>query len=133
MAPTTEPVMVGNNVTISTELGPVIGIQQDGFIQFKGIPFTEQAPVGDYRLSEVELKTSSHLMDPFPALSYGPSCMQTTDPTLGIFEISEDCLCINGLIIMELFLMMNHYQLWFEYMVDDLFLDHQFYMDLMHL
>lgn len=92
-APTPESIDIGDNVTITTQLGDVQGTQNDGFIEFKGIPFVETQPIGDYRYTEAELKTSSYSLSPFPALSFGPSCIQAPDPTVGVQ--SEDCLYIN--------------------------------------
>lgn len=53
------------NITVNTILGYVIGKQMDdGFVLFKGIPYTENAPIGDLRFTESVVKTSGFQTDP---------------------------------------------------------------------
>ena len=67
-------VLSKNNVTVNTILGNVIGEEMDGFVLFKGIPYTENAPIGDRRFTESVVRTSPFPNDPYPALNFTPPC-----------------------------------------------------------
>ena len=63
-------------VTIDTTLGDVIGEQMDGYVLFKGIPYSEYAPVGDRRFTESVVRTSGFPNNPYLALNDSPICIQ---------------------------------------------------------
>ena len=69
-------------ITIITTLGDVIGKQMNGYVSFKGIPYTENAPVGNRRFTESVVRTSVFPNNPYLALDYSPICIQ------GIYEVS---------------------------------------------
>ena len=69
-----------NNITLNTILGYVIGKQMDGFVSFKGIPYAENAPIGDLRFTESVIRTSGFQIDPYPALDFSSSCIQEFNP-----------------------------------------------------
>ena len=66
-------------VTIITTLGDVIGKQMNEYVSFKGIPYTEYAPVGDGRFTESVVRTSDFPNNPYLALNYSPICIQDLD------------------------------------------------------
>ena len=65
-------------VTIDTRLGGVIGQEMGGFVSFKGIPYTEHAPIGNRRFTESQVRTSSFSNDPYSALDFSSSCIQAS-------------------------------------------------------
>ena len=66
----------GKNVTVNTILGDIIGQQMDGFVLFKGIPYTEYVPIGDRRFTESVVRTSVFSNNPYIALDFSSSCIQ---------------------------------------------------------
>ena len=68
----------GQNITINTILGDVIGKQMDGFVSFKGIPYSENAPIGNFRFTESVVRISAFPTDPYSALDFSSSCIQST-------------------------------------------------------
>ena len=64
------------NVTVNTILGDVVGEQMDGFVVFKGIPYSEHAPIGNRRFTESVVRTSNFTNNPYLALNFAPSCIQ---------------------------------------------------------
>jgi len=81
-------------VTISTVLGDVAGTtpSSSNYVTFKGIPYTEHAPIGSYRFQESVVRTSAYSNDPLNATQYAPMCIQSTSRS---GEQSEDCLFLN--------------------------------------
>ena len=72
--------VVGQNVTVDTILGDVIGQQMDGYVLFRGIPYAENPPIANLRFTESVLRTSVLPKDPYPALDFSPSCIQPITP-----------------------------------------------------
>ena len=73
------PSIFGENITIDTLLGNVTGEQMDGYVLFKGIPYTEYAPIGERRLTESVVRTTLFPTDPYPATEFSPSCIQNPE------------------------------------------------------
>eukprot|EP01084_Bolivina_argentea_P171806 297645_1 len=86
--------ILGENVTISTTLGDIVGIGEDNYITFKSIPYTENIPIADYRFTESTIKTSHYENNVYDARHYRYACIQPFTPFL-FFEQSEDCLTLN--------------------------------------
>ena len=81
-------------ITIDIELGAVVGINENDYYIFKGIPFTENPPIDDYRFTKMEIKNSSYMNYTYNATYYRPVCVQleffyTAD------VMDEDCLHLN--------------------------------------
>lgn len=72
---------------VATDAGKVEGIQENGFISFKGIPFAAP-PVGDLRWKEPQPVTPWGGI--FKADSFGPACPQPQN-----LRQNEDCLYLN--------------------------------------
>lgn len=89
-----EAMVVPNNV-VSIDAGAVRGVEINGVVAYKGIPFAA-APVGDLRWSAP--KPVDKWQGEFDASQYGADCMQKPFPSdaapLGT-EPAEDCLFIN--------------------------------------
>ena len=66
-------------------LGYVTGNQKKGFVEFKGIPFSEHVPVGNYRFAESEVKTSPYPNYRHDATYYRDACIQT------VFGLTISC------------------------------------------
>eukprot|EP01084_Bolivina_argentea_P162975 283573_1 len=81
------------NITISTQLGLIKGSNENNFVVFKGIPYTEVAPIGENRFIESEVKTSTY-EDIYDATFFRDVCIQNenlAEPE----PMSEDCLYLN--------------------------------------
>ena len=81
-------------ITIDTELGEVTGIDKNDYYVFKGIPFTENPPIDNYRFTKMSVRNSSYMNYTYNATYYRSVCVQaewfhTFD------EMSEDCLYLN--------------------------------------
>ena len=87
-APDTRP------LRIETNLGPVVGVDEDGLRVFRGMPYAE-SPVGQLRFRPPVLKTS--WTEDFDASAHGPACPQLLDNAAAPPEPnqSEDCLSVN--------------------------------------
>ena len=66
----------GQNIIVDTILGDVIGQQRNEYVFFHGIPYTEDAPIGNRRFMESAVRTSDFLTQPYPAINYSSSCIQ---------------------------------------------------------
>ncbi|MDA1299686.1 MAG: carboxylesterase/lipase family protein [Proteobacteria bacterium] len=84
---------------ITTSNGPVAGLEREGVLTFKGIPYAA-APVGDLRWGQP--RAPQPWQDPLPTESYGPQAIQNAAAMDGLFggpatppETSEDCLSLN--------------------------------------
>ncbi len=77
---------------VKTSYGPIQGDQKETIQVFKGIPFA-QPPVGERRFQAPLPPTS--WQDIRSATTFGPSPIQSIDPTLEIGPTSEDCLYLN--------------------------------------
>src|SRR5580698_4945803 len=75
---------------VRIESGQVRGLEADGVVSFKGIPYAAP-PVGKLRWREPQ--PAQHWAGVRDATKFGPECMQTTDEV----PKSEDCLLINVL------------------------------------
>eukprot|EP00484_Ammonia_sp_Unknown_P018967 CAMPEP_0197027944 /NCGR_PEP_ID=MMETSP1384-20130603/7791_1 /TAXON_ID=29189 /ORGANISM="Ammonia sp." /LENGTH=615 /DNA_ID=CAMNT_0042456873 /DNA_START=37 /DNA_END=1884 /DNA_ORIENTATION=+ len=83
----------GENVIISTMLGDVMGVQKSNYVEFDGIAYTENAPVGQYRLAQSVMRTSVYSDAVYDATYYRPACIQASYSTVS--PQSEDCLYLN--------------------------------------
>ena len=70
------PSIFGENVTIDTILGNVTGKQMDGYVLFRGIPYTQHVPIGDRRFTESVVRTANFPTNPYPATDFSPHCIQ---------------------------------------------------------
>lgn len=79
-------------MTILTVLGDVMGVSaaSSNHVVFKGIPYTEHAPIGSYRFQESVVRTSAYTNDYLDATLDAPECIQYASG-----EQSEDCLFLN--------------------------------------
>jgi para-nitrobenzyl esterase len=75
---------------VRIESGQVRGLEADGVISFRGIPYAEP-PVGKLRWSAPQM--AKHWGGVRDATKFGPECMQTTDEV----PKSEACLTLNVL------------------------------------
>lgn len=85
------------DVEVETHLGRIIGLERDGVIQFRGIPYAE-APIGDLRWKPPRMKITLD-RDTFDARNFGSICPQPRFELVeGTFieeRQSEDCLFLN--------------------------------------
>ena len=81
-------------ITIDTELGEVTGIEENGYYTFKGIPYTENPPIDDYRFTKMSVKNSSYMNYTYNATYYRSVCVQP-EYFFSADEMSEDCLYLN--------------------------------------
>eukprot|EP01083_Nonionella_stella_P009974 28513_1 len=86
--------LYSDNTTIYTTLGEVTGIQQDNYTEFRRIPYTENAPVGDYRFTESVVRTAFYTDDQYDATYFGSACVQA-DGFISVGPLDEDCLFLN--------------------------------------
>ena len=80
------------SVRVSTPSGEIIGLQKEGYEEFRGIPYAEQ-PIGVARF-----KAPEPLMpfdEPYVAETFKDSAPQEEIPLFGITDTSEDCLYLN--------------------------------------
>ena len=84
-------------ITITTQLGYITGESINGgdIYTFKGIPYVENQPVGEYRFTQSQLKTSPYTTSPFDATSFGPICPPFSASYPLSQPVSESCLLIN--------------------------------------
>ena len=86
-----------SDVTINTPLGDIKGeLSDNNLVTFKGIPYVENQPIGNYRFGPSEVKTtpySNSTTSPYDAKSFSPACPNFGDPSSQ--EISESCLYLN--------------------------------------
>jgi para-nitrobenzyl esterase len=78
--------------TVEVTGGTIEGVEQDGILSYKGIPFAAP-PVGDLRWkapAPVEPWTGVKKADTF-----GPACMQASGAMGNTAPVSEDCLYLN--------------------------------------
>lgn len=97
-------VFTGSDIVIKTRMGKVKGIQGDVLGQkvnaFLGIPYTEEAAIGDRRFTR-STKRTTPWQGILNAHSYKPHCPQVFDEdvidkrTVVVHDISEDCLYLN--------------------------------------
>ncbi|MGC1509567.1 carboxylesterase/lipase family protein [Ketobacter sp.] len=80
------------SVSVSTPCGEIIGIQCDGYQEFRGIPYAEQ-PIGVARFKAPEPLLPFE--EPFKAERFGDAAPQENIPFFGIEQTSEDCLYLN--------------------------------------
>jgi len=78
-------------VRVEISQGLISGVQQDGWVTFKGIPYA-QAPVGHLRWAAPEPRAVHSGI--FDASRQGPACLQTL-ATNSTVATSEDCLNLN--------------------------------------
>ncbi len=79
------------SVHVETGHGLISGVQMDGWVSFKGIPYA-QPPVGALRWAPPE--THSPYRGTFDASRQGPACLQTLAASSSL-ATSEDCLNLN--------------------------------------
>ena len=75
---------------VRIDSGQVRGVEADGVVSFKGIPFAAP-PVGKLRWREPQ--PAQHWSGVRDATKFGPECPQTTDEV----QKSESCLTVNVL------------------------------------
>ncbi len=80
-------------LSVNTPCGEIIGLQRDGYQEFRGIPYAEQ-PIGVARFKAPEPLLPFD--EPFKADRFGDSAPQDKIPLFGITQTSEDCLYLNG-------------------------------------
>ena len=85
----------GKNISIDTELGTVLGIEEDGYYTFKGIPYVENPPIGNYRFTKMNVKNSSYDNNFYDATYFRKICFQSLYVGYPRSSMSEDCLQIN--------------------------------------
>ena len=79
-------------VSVNTPCGEIIGLQREGYQEFRGIPYAEQ-PIGVSRFKAPEPLLPFD--EPFKADRFGDSAPQDHIPLFGITQTSEDCLYLN--------------------------------------
>jgi para-nitrobenzyl esterase len=91
------PAGAADRVRVVAPAGAISGVQGDGFVSFKGIPYAAP-PLGALRWQKPQpaAKWSGDL----DASDFGPSCMQPTPPAHVVpgspaLTLSEDCLKLN--------------------------------------
>lgn len=80
------------SVSVMPPCGEILGIQCDGYQEFRGIPYAEQ-PIGVARFKAPEPLLPFD--DPFKADRFGDAAPQDEIPLFGINQTSEDCLYLN--------------------------------------
>lgn len=80
------------SVSVNTPCGEIIGLQREGYQEFRGIPYAEQ-PIGVARFKAPEPLLPFD--EPFKADRFGDSAPQDRIPLFGITQTSEDCLHLN--------------------------------------
>jgi len=80
------------SVSVNTPCGEIIGLQCEGYQEFRGIPYAEQ-PIGVARFKAPEPLLPFD--EPFKAERFGDSAPQDKIPLFGINQTSEDCLYLN--------------------------------------
>lgn len=80
------------SVRVNTPCGEIIGLQREGYQEFRGIPYAEQ-PIGVARFKAPEPLLPFD--EPFKADRFGDSAPQDKIPLFGITQTSEDCLYLN--------------------------------------
>lgn len=80
------------SVRVSTPCGEIIGLQNEGYQEFRGIPYAEQ-PIGVARFKAPEPLIP--MDEPYVAEHYQDSAPQEEIPLFGITNTSEDCLYLN--------------------------------------
>lgn len=80
------------SVSVSTPCGEIVGIQCEGYQEFRGIPYAEQ-PIGVARFKAPEPLLPFD--EPFKAERFGDAAPQENIPFFGIDRCSEDCLYLN--------------------------------------
>lgn len=78
------------STTVSTALGDVVGVENDGISSFKGIPYGK-APVGELRFAPPQ--SAEPWQEPLNCENYGPTAVQIKARE-GL-AMSEDCLSLN--------------------------------------
>jgi len=79
-------------VSVNAACGEIIGLQREGYQEFRGIPYAEQ-PIGVARF-----KAPQPLLpfdEPFKADRFQDAAIQDKLPLFGITQTSEDCLYLN--------------------------------------
>ncbi len=77
---------------VDTSSGQVVGLEEDGLLIFRGIPFAEP-PVGELRFkAPVPRKRSPETIEAF---EFCPACLQEESWKLPSAGVSEDCLSLN--------------------------------------
>ena len=74
---------------LETDLGPILGIDQNNYYEFRGIPFAQEPPTGSNRFKQSTVRTESYTNDSdvYDATYFRPACMQ---PPIDDEEVSED-------------------------------------------
>ncbi|MEE2732447.1 MAG: carboxylesterase/lipase family protein [Pseudomonadota bacterium] len=80
------------SVSVYAPCGEIIGLQREGYQEFRGIPYAEQ-PIGVSRFKAPEPLLPFD--EPFKADRFGDSAPQDHIPLFGITQTSEDCLHLN--------------------------------------
>ena len=80
------------SVRVSTPSGEIIGLQKEGYEEFRGIPYAEQ-PIGVARFKAPEPLIPFD--EPYVAETFKDSAPQEEIPLFGITDTSEDCLYLN--------------------------------------
>lgn len=80
------------SVSVNTPCGEIIGLQREGYQEFRGIPYAEQ-PIGVARFKAPEPLLPFD--EPYKADRFGDSAPQDKIPLFGITQTSEDCLYLN--------------------------------------
>ena len=78
--------------TVKVTGGTIEGVDQDGILTYKGIPFAAP-PVGDLRWKAPQ--PLEPWTDVKKADAFGPACMQTPNSMGNTAPVSEDCLYLN--------------------------------------
>lgn len=84
-----------NEITIDTDLGLITGVTQNDYVIFKGIGYTEYAPIGEHRFAESTVRSTPY-NGTYNATQFGPVCIQLR--FFKLYEIQpmdEDCLYLN--------------------------------------
>ena len=91
------PACAADRIRVVAPAGAVSGLQGDGFVSFKGIPYAAP-PVGALRWQKPQ--PAARWTGDLDAADFGPSCMQPTPPAHVVpgspgLALSEDCLKLN--------------------------------------
>ena len=83
-------VSAARNISISTQLGPIRGIAQNNYYEFRGIPYTQFPPTGSFRFRQSEQRVDQFTGDEseYDATYFRSDCLQPNMLT----QSSEDWL-----------------------------------------